>query len=305
MTLDELFVSHKQVDPVEFEFKKPSLPQPIYLNLDRAQQVTATNGQAQKNTAPDIPEEDMKNWKVSNLSDLDWKVSSHPSSSKQSTKQSSKPYSGTPTKVNSERAQYWMQKFANLGADTNQQIAIVSAMVTECGLNPRGSVEKKELAGQGNTKAGWAHAGEGAVGFTHWDLKQKLIKQFNNDPRRKGKPLPTSEQDYAKNNARHISDLDDDDQALITAIFYQNLLNKTKGMNFDDRVGEFYMEKAGRGFGQRKGAGNTPYEKAVYTGKVYQQSHAKLGYHNAAKTNTFLKSLDYAKGLANQLGYTI
>jgi hypothetical protein len=47
-----------------------------------------------------------------------------------------------------------MNQFANLGVGKNQQIAIVSAMLTECGLNPKGSVNKKEFAGKGNTEAG-------------------------------------------------------------------------------------------------------------------------------------------------------
>jgi hypothetical protein len=40
MELKDLFVSHKQVESVTFDKQNPSLPQPIYLNLDRAKKVT-------------------------------------------------------------------------------------------------------------------------------------------------------------------------------------------------------------------------------------------------------------------------
>ena len=39
MELKDLFVSYKQVDPVEHEFVKPELPQMMYINIDRAQKV--------------------------------------------------------------------------------------------------------------------------------------------------------------------------------------------------------------------------------------------------------------------------
>lgn len=298
MQLSELFVSHKQVEPVTFTAPTTEAYQPLYINLNRAQQVTNSP------TSEDIPEESedvIRDWRTKQ-DNTHWKVSSQTDRITQPTQNNG----NNMTHVsNSKRAQYWMNQFANFGANTNQQLALVSAMMTECGLNPKGAVEKKELAGKGNTKAGWAHAGEGAVGFTHWDLKKRMIERFNADPRRKGAPLPTTEAEYAKDNARHIADLDDEDHALMTYLFYEDLLKTTQNMNFNDMMGEFYMQKAGRGYGQRAGAGKTPYEKAIYTGKVYQQSHAKLGYHKAAQTNTFLKSMDYAKGLANTLGYTI
>lgn len=41
MELKDLFVSHKQVDPVIFNKPHIELPKPIYLNRDRAQQVTS------------------------------------------------------------------------------------------------------------------------------------------------------------------------------------------------------------------------------------------------------------------------
>lgn len=42
MELKDLFVNHKQVDPVVFNKPHIELPKPIYLNRDRAQQVTSS-----------------------------------------------------------------------------------------------------------------------------------------------------------------------------------------------------------------------------------------------------------------------
>lgn len=62
MQLSDLFVSHKQVEPVSFTTKTPYLPQPIYLNKERAQAVTSETK----------PEEDTSTWKTEEP--LNWKV---------------------------------------------------------------------------------------------------------------------------------------------------------------------------------------------------------------------------------------
>lgn len=57
MTLEDLFVSHKQVDPVVFDKTTPSLSEDIYLNLDRAQRAAIES--AQQKT-------DYSTWRVGN-----------------------------------------------------------------------------------------------------------------------------------------------------------------------------------------------------------------------------------------------
>lgn len=71
MELSDLFVSHKQVEPVHFDFKKPEDPQPIYLNLERAKQVA--NPDAEKENDPET--EDMSTWSVDG-SQQNWSVES-------------------------------------------------------------------------------------------------------------------------------------------------------------------------------------------------------------------------------------
>lgn len=302
MELSDLFVSYKQVDPVQFDFVEPEMPDDIYANLERAKSVAAETPAATPVppvTPPASP------GATTTVATPEPKKRTDYTSPADDSSDGSKP-TRKKIKVTPERAKYWMDKFTKFGVNEKQNIAIVSAMMTECGLNPVGAVEKKELAGQGNTKKGWAHAGEGAVGFTHWSLKKKLIEKYNNHPDRQGPTLSTDEAEYAKSSSRHIADLSEDDHALLAYLFYQPLLEKTAGeTDFNNVMAEFYMEKAGRGFGQRPGAGTTPYEKAVYTGKVYQRSHEKMGYHKAAKVNGFIKALNYAKDLGEQLGYSV
>ena len=68
MQLSDLFVSHKQVDPVKFDRDEPALPQPIYLNLDRAKKVTSEDPAG-------VEEDDMSTWSVDRDSDYSsWKV---------------------------------------------------------------------------------------------------------------------------------------------------------------------------------------------------------------------------------------
>ena len=63
MKLNELFVSHKQVDPISFEKDTPELPKNIYFNLDRAQKAASDKS------------EDTSTWKVGNdNSSYNWKV---------------------------------------------------------------------------------------------------------------------------------------------------------------------------------------------------------------------------------------
>lgn len=63
MKLDELFVNHKQVEPISFVKDIPELPKNIYLNLDRAQKATS-----------DKPEDTSTQKIEKDNSSYDWKV---------------------------------------------------------------------------------------------------------------------------------------------------------------------------------------------------------------------------------------
>ena len=87
MQLSDLFVSHKQVEPISFTTKTPSLPQPIYLNRERAQTVISETK----------PEEDTSTWKAEEP--LNWKVAnSDVVTTTPSTKPWVNPYKGNKNK---------------------------------------------------------------------------------------------------------------------------------------------------------------------------------------------------------------
>lgn len=65
MDLNDLFVSHKQVSPVEFNVTTPEIEDNIYINYDRAQK--AASGDIQEK--PEPVEEVSYNWKVPEVSD--------------------------------------------------------------------------------------------------------------------------------------------------------------------------------------------------------------------------------------------
>lgn len=65
MNLSDLFVSHKQVEPVSFNYDTPKLPKDIYLNLDRAQKATSTEPATELVTeSPELPETTSETWTV-------------------------------------------------------------------------------------------------------------------------------------------------------------------------------------------------------------------------------------------------
>ena len=65
MQLNELFVSHKQVEPVKFQsIQKPSWTDNLYTNLERAQKVTA--GESEESPV-ETKEETPMNWKVADV----------------------------------------------------------------------------------------------------------------------------------------------------------------------------------------------------------------------------------------------
>ena len=204
--------------------------------------------------------------------------------------------------INLDRARYWFKEFDKYGLTPVQKIALITAMNTECGLNPVGSVNKRELTEGLNTKGGWAHAGEAAFGITTWATKKKYIDLYNADPRRVGPKLSNIESEYANPNARHIANLNDEDHGLLTNLYYKNLIDRTKGeTDLRNLVAEFYLQKAGRGYFKT----GTAHERAVNTGKYYQKVHAKQGFTKASQTNQYLKSLDRAVLLAKELGVIV
>lgn len=64
MNLKDLFVSHKQVEPVSFIKDTPELPKDIYLNLNRAQKATSTEPEPEPEPVTESPETTSETWTV-------------------------------------------------------------------------------------------------------------------------------------------------------------------------------------------------------------------------------------------------
>lgn len=74
MDLKDLFVSYKEVKPVEIELNEPEslyTSLPIYLNFERAQQAAASSYSPQTSSKPS---EDMSSWRVQSPKTHHWKV---------------------------------------------------------------------------------------------------------------------------------------------------------------------------------------------------------------------------------------
>ena len=325
MTLNELFVSHKQVDPVKFASTAVDPRNDLFLNLARAQQAVSS----------DNTDNNDETWRVKDEEDIDsdeynWKVDFGKTSpvdpeqhllhqQQQSTNNTSKSsqwlkqvgawwdelVSGAYDKFNVgdklQKAKTWMDKFIKLGMSNLQALALTGQVYAECGFNPKKHMTY-ELSGNSNNKSthGWSGAGEGAVQFTHWSTKQKLIKKYNADKRREGPKLTTDQDTYNKSTTRHISDVSENDHALLTYLFYEDLLSNTASDDFYNLFGAFYLRKAGN-FAKDKSA--PLIEQAYSTGKYYQKSHTDNGLVNAGKVNNMLKALYFTQDLGTKLGY--
>lgn len=323
MTLNELFVSHKQVNPVKFESTAVEPMQDLYLNLARAQQAVLS----------DTTDHYDETWRVKDEEDSDsdeynWKVdfgkkspinpeqhllyqqqSNNMSKGKQQLKQAGAWWdelvSGAYDKFNVgdklQTAKTWIDKFVSLGMNPLQALVLTGQVYAECGFNPH-KHNDFELSGKSNNKSthNWSGAGEGAVQFTHWTTKQKLIKKYNADSRREGPKLTTDQATYNKSNTRHISDVSANDHALLTYLFYEDLLQKNDNNDFYNLFGAFYLRKAGN-FASDK---NTSLiEQAYSTGQHYQKSHINNGLTNSGKVNNMLKALYFTQDLGTTLGY--
>ena len=143
MQLSDLFVSHKQVEPVSFTTKTPSLPQSIYLNRERAQTVTSET-KPEEDTSTWKAEEPL-NWKVANSDVVTTPVQNTPSSStpkvesasSQSNKRWENPYKGDPDKWIREMTDAY--KRAGLNDNTIRNLITKNALESGRGSHAQGA----------------------------------------------------------------------------------------------------------------------------------------------------------------------
>ena len=153
MQLSELFVSHKQVDPVEFEPVHHDFDNNIYLNLDRARTATST-----ESTSTETPSEDTSSWSTEQK--LDWKVGTKPRSTGNTNTASSTSASSTSTSAaptgNSKR---WENPYKN---NRNKWVSEITTAYKELGLNDNAI---KNLIAKNALESGWGNSAQGDFNF--------------------------------------------------------------------------------------------------------------------------------------------
>lgn len=308
MELKDLFVSHKLVEPVSMEYLEPVVPFSLYLNLPRVKQtLSEPEEKIEENTSNLGSQEfsnDMSTWKVGFYRPYGWKVKTSdketpPKSSGEKTspapstitveqlrKEMEKNiYKRTYEPEHLERAYQWVQSAIKQGIPQNDAIALAGHVYSESKFNPN-ATNGTELNGKSGNKDthGWANAGEGLIQITHWGTKKKMIQKYNEDPNRKGEKISIDKDTYSRPNSRHISSVDMNDAILFVKYFYEDRLNK--GLDFEDLVSDFYLQKAGRGHYQN----GTLIDRAYRTGEMYR----KFNNHNY---NAFIQSLRFSTEL--------
>lgn len=187
MELSDLFVSHKQVQPVSFYKDRLELPKPIYLNRERAQQAVSE----------EIPEDDMSTWKVGNSEELDeqsWSAASLP-------RQTS---SGTIS-----------NSWENPYIDKRQQwLTDMTAAYKRHGLSDNAI---KNLIAKNALESGWGRAAQGSFNFGNITTGSKWTGDYvdGKDKDANGNPITNrfraynSLDDYVKDEIQFLTSLYD------------------------------------------------------------------------------------------------
>ena len=135
MNLEDLFVSHKQVEPIEFNKSTLELPKPIYVNADRAQRVVSSTDEESSDSET---ETDMSSWRVAGYN----------------------PTSRVATSGNSEASQSWTSIYG--ANDKNKWIADMTAAYKRAGITDNAI---KYLIAKNALESGWGRYAQGDYNF--------------------------------------------------------------------------------------------------------------------------------------------
>lgn len=208
MQLSELFVSHKQVDPVEFEPVHHDFDNNIYLNLDRARAATST-----ESASTETPSEDTSSWSTEQK--LDWKV-------------------GTKPTGNSKR---WENPYKN---NRNKWVSEITSAYKALGLNDNAI---KNLIAKNALESGWGTSAQGDFNFgnittgSNWSGRFVQGKDHNAAGQRISQKFRAydSLEDYVKDEIQFLTRLYDFNQN----DSFDTFINKLQGGNRGKR---YYAE---------------------------------------------------------------
>lgn len=329
MDLSELFVSHKQVDPVVFLPQTLPENRPLYINTDRVKKV--------------VSNDDMSDWKVGGNSDqkYDWVVkygkvspidpenhlfTQHQDQEQQSGNVPSNILSKTQDKVGKwwdeisnsrynlfkgdkrNKALRWFNVFKQSGMRDQEALALIGCIASESGMDHT-AVNMEEVRGNSTNKQthGWSGTGEGLIQISLWSNKLPLIKRYNQDTQnRQGPKLPETQEEYNKMESNHIADVNEHDAALFVKYYLDMKLPRYNLNSLDDIMSGYYLAKAG----EHSNASNQM-QKAYETGIYYNDFHNKQKYRydpekgidRRVDENNFVKALRFTYDMGKELGY--
>lgn len=224
MQLSELFVSHKQVDPVEFEPVHHNFDNNIYLNLDRARAATST-----ESAATETPSEDTSSW--STEQELDWKVGTKPLSTSTA--------AGTTSNVSisekqTEKPRKWENPYKN---NRNKWVSEITAAYKALGLNDNAI---KNLIAKNALESGWGNSAQGDFNFgnittgSNWSGRFVQGKDHNAAGQRISQKFRAydSIEDYVKDEIQFLTRLYDFDQNDSFDAFMNKLQGGNKGKRY-------------------------------------------------------------------------
>lgn len=250
MELNDLFVSYKQVDPVLFHFDEPTLPQPIYLNAERAKQVTSEEpAEAEDMSTWSVNESDMSTWKVKG-SDIPQETSVPASSESQpgvpvtTSALSSSGSEGYSRSSNSLAVPRWTSVYKG---KRKQWVADMTAAYKRAGLSDNAI---KNLLIKNAIESGWGNTAQGSYNFGNITPGKSWKGKYVNgrDTDGKGNPIKqkfrayNSLDDYVADEIQFLTRLYDFNQNDDIATFASKLQGGNRGKRFYAAKGGPYKE---------------------------------------------------------------
>lgn len=217
MQLSELFVSHKQVDPVEFEPVHHDFDNNIYLNLDRARAATSI-----ESASTETPSEDTSSWSTEQK--LDWKVGT-------------KPLSTNTSEVPTGNTKKWENPYKN---NRNKWVSEITSAYKALGLNDNAI---KNLIAKNALESGWGTSAQGDFNFgnittgSNWSGRFVQGKDHNAAGQRISQKFRAydSLEDYVRDEIQFLTRLYDFNQN----DSFDTFINKLQGGNRGKR---YYAE---------------------------------------------------------------
>lgn len=212
MQLSELFVSHKQVEPITFTKNDLDPYVPIYQNLGRARAATSTSETS--NSSSETTEDDMSTWRVGK------------------TNINSDQQNGAKQSSTGQQNGAWENPYRN---NKDKWVKDITAAYQRQGLNANAI---KNLIAKNVLESGWGNSTQGAWNFGNITTGAKWSGNYvdGHDKDVNGNPIT--------NRFRSYKDLDDYVKDEIQ--FLTNLYDFNQNDNFDTFIGKLLGNNSGK-----------------------------------------------------------